>query len=86
MVFLSTKKFAQPWAPGLEYFLWHACLEGHGIEGMDIDALQRFARRYDGWFVWDEELNDAKFVEMHEWLTIYQEEMGEDDEQEKYFF
>ena len=85
MVFVSLKKFGEPWAGGLEYFLWHCCLNGFGIEGMDIDVLEKLARRHDGWFVWDEELQDAKFVEMAEWILIYQEEMGENNEKNEYF-
>lgn len=86
MVFVSTKKFGEPWASGLEYFLWHSCINGYGIEGMDIYALEKLARRYNGWFIWNDQADDAQFVDMDEWLLIYQQEMGENGEEDKYFY
>lgn len=65
------------WMDGLEFALWELLLGGSRNYGMeeiaerDVTTLKELSQVCGGWYYWQEGANDAAFVSLAEWETIY---------------
>jgi hypothetical protein len=75
---ISERFWCAGWMDGLEYDIWRIANSGGGEYGFgeiepdyaaDLIAL---ADKAGGWWAWDDEKGDIRFVEMDEWLEMYE--------------
>ena len=72
---LSEELYCAGWCHGIEYVLWDNVTGSRDkldkVNSKDVEELRQLSGDAGGWFVWDGQQHDARFVPMHEWLRMY---------------
>lgn len=72
----SEDRWCAGWLDGLEYSLWSLVKDGAVLDVYDERCnFREMAEAVGGWFHWPEMADGPEFVEMSEWLQIYEERM-----------
>lgn len=74
---LSEEGYYARWLMGLEHILWHAVINGPQdfghltITWEHIKKLKELSVGCGGWIIWDQEVDDKRFVPLGQWLNLY---------------
>lgn len=80
MKHLSQAGMCAQWDYNCEFWLWKMAQEGKPVSYGLIDiskqqllSLKEYAKRADGWWIWDKKTNDITFIKFANWIQIYEE-------------
>jgi hypothetical protein len=72
----SNNIYGVSWYSDIEYSLFESTiigpipLNGYWLDRTIVDQLHRLSERCNGWWMWDEDLETHKFVDMETWEEL----------------
>ena len=85
---ISEFTYCAGWMMALEFALWSAvqtgnCNYGIGIPESDLARLKSLHEMAGGWWIWQDEEEQERFVTTEEWLPIYADWVSKNRSQKK---
>ena len=70
---ISEQEHAAGWAGDFEFPLWRRLQAPTTLESLDDQVTLLLAKMAGGWFVWDKERQEPRFIRWERWLGRFEE-------------